>query len=115
MGVGLGLIRWRERLATFLFGADGVAVGHVRFIDVQVVALAILGVWLVAEGMPELIRRIIWVPQPAAGRLTVQYGPYPIGQFGADAVRIGVGIFLVLRGEVVTRLWISRSNDGAAA
>lgn len=112
---GLALLRWRVALSTWLFGGDSAAVDDPveggsgiidpSLLDIQIVGLALLGVWQVAAGLPGLVRQA-WLGEAV---------------FDVDALQwlevllpLAIGAFLILRGELVARLWAPRLRTGAA-
>ena len=101
---GLVLVRFRVGLAERLFGAEDTEIGRMSVWDVHVVGLALLGVWIIVEHLPDLTL--------LAGAASWPGASWPAAlQFGLSHV-LGVvlGVFLVLRGEIVARLWCAEPD-----
>lgn len=110
---GLAILRWRHSIADLLFRDDDTPIGRISLEDAQTAGIAILGVWMFAEALPEFIERFVWVPRTGLGDISPQYERYPIGQFVADLLPALIGIFLILRGQVLTKLWSRQLQQGA--
>ena len=92
---GLVLVRFRVGLAERLLGAEDTEIGRMSGWDVQVVGLALLGVWVIAEHLPGLA---LLAASPQESSTALQSGL-------SHGLGVLLGVFLVLKGEIVARLW----------
>lgn len=104
--IGIVLVRFRFAIANRLFDEDEDEVGRMSALDAQVAGLAMLGVWLAVEHLPALLQAVVIQPSKIQAETR-------LGIILASVLGLGLGTFLVLRGEVLARLWCPREESSS--
>ncbi len=101
-GLGLFLLLAAERVAVLLFKSDSDETegDAVRKEDVQLIGFSVIGVFILVQVLPRMIRLILLLVM--AGDAT-RYRPVDLQQtlldLGVDLVQFGLGVWLLLGGK----------------
>ena len=78
------------------------------FRDIQMLAFSIVGIWLFASAIPNLIQpivRIIVLHSKSQESVSVSFDTFMITQIVSGVLKLALGIYLFLGGKDLVRLW----------